>query len=209
MPAIETYRKRAKRLVRRHEERDYSVGEMVRKLERYDSLTDVQILDMPMPLTLAQEVIAVDAGYPGWEELRVAAATDPRVPAAPGRPTLTDVVPILFVRDVAAAAAWWDRLGFATDFLHGKPPFFGAVSRDGVRIHLRLVARPNFADLAEREKSLVLVMIEVTDVKGLFDELSGREVEIPQRLVRQTWGGLDFQVRDPDGNTISFVEYEA
>jgi hypothetical protein len=32
-------------------------------------------------------------------------------------------------------------------------------------------------------------------------------VNFPQRLVRQAWGGLDFHVRDPDGNVIDFVQY--
>ncbi len=111
------------------------------------------------------------------------------------------------MRDVPAAADWYGRLGFKTEFLHGKPPFYGAVSRDGVDLHLRLVGRPNFAALAAREESLILASIEVTDVKALFDEVSGRGVEIAQRLVRHPWGGLDFHVRDPDGNTISFVQF--
>ena len=29
-----------------------------------------------------------------------------------------------------------------------------------------------------------------------------------QRLVRQAWGGLDFHVRDLDGNVVSFVQYK-
>jgi hypothetical protein len=33
-----------------------------------------------------------------------------------------------------------------------------------------------------------------------------RRVDFAQRLVRQAWGGLDFHVRDPDGNVISFVQ---
>ena len=37
----------------------------------------------------------------------------------------------------------------------------------------------------------------------------GRGVEFAQRLVLQAWGGLDFQIRDPGGNRISFVEYRA
>ncbi len=32
-------------------------------------------------------------------------------------------------------------------------------------------------------------------------------MDVAQRLVRQAWGGLDFHVRDPDGNVISFVQY--
>jgi hypothetical protein len=33
------------------------------------------------------------------------------------------------------------------------------------------------------------------------------EGEFAQRLVRQAWGGIDFHVRDVDGNVISFVQY--
>jgi hypothetical protein len=101
----------------------------------------------------------------------------------------------------------YGQLGFATDFLHGKPPFYGSVSRDHVCLHLRLVAHPNFDELAHREPSLILASIEVDDVKAMFDEINGAAVEIVRRLVRQAWGGLDFHVRDPDGNRISCVQY--
>jgi uncharacterized glyoxalase superfamily protein PhnB len=121
---------------------------------------------------------------------------------------LAPAVPIFFVRDVAAAAAFYERmLGFRIDFLHGNPPFYGSVSRDRARLHLRFVDRPNFAELAAREGSLVLATIEVADVKALFQEFEARGVELPQRLVRHPWGGLDFHVRDPDGNVFSFVQY--
>jgi Glyoxalase/Bleomycin resistance protein/Dioxygenase superfamily len=60
---------------------------------------------------------------------------------------------------------------------------------------------------AAREVSLILATIEVTDVKALLEEIQGRDVEIAPRLSRQPWGGLDFQTRDPDGNTISSVQY--
>jgi uncharacterized glyoxalase superfamily protein PhnB len=119
-------------------------------------------------------------------------------------------VPIFFVRDVAAAAAFYqEKLGFQVDFLYGNPPFYGAVSRDGARLHLRFVDRPNFAELAAREESLILATIEVADVKAIFAEFEARGVDFPQRLVRQFWGGLDFHVRDPDGNVFSFVQFGA
>ena len=31
--------------------------------------------------------------------------------------------------------------------------------------------------------------------------------EFAQTLTKQAWGGTDLQVRDPDGNVISFVTY--
>ncbi|MFZ5669941.1 MAG: VOC family protein [Pseudomonadota bacterium] len=122
--------------------------------------------------------------------------------------SLLRATPILFVRDVAASAAFYERaLGFGVDFLYGEPPFYGSVSRDEARLHLRFVSRPNFAELAAREESLILATLETTDVAGLFAEIAGRDAEIVQPLVAQPWGGADFQVRDPDGNTISFVQF--
>ena len=124
------------------------------------------------------------------------------------RPSCINAVPILFVRDVSVSAAWYEeRLGFATEFLYGSPPFYGAVGRDGVHIHLRHVDQPNFAELAAREPSLILATIEVSDVTSLFGEIEDRGAELAQRLIHQQWGGIDFQVRDPDGNAISFVEF--
>ncbi len=209
MPSIETYRKQAKLLVRWHRERNYSIGEKVRLLERYRHLTDVEVLEMAMPLTLAQEIVAVEAGFKHWAALKARTGDVKQASRVDTRePTLLGAVPILFVRDVAAAAAFYEvKLGFRIDFLHGKPPFYGSVSRDRSCLHLRFVHQTNFAELATREGSLILATIEVANVKALFQEYEGRSVDFAQRLVRQAWGGLDFHVRDPDGNVISFVQY--
>jgi catechol 2,3-dioxygenase-like lactoylglutathione lyase family enzyme len=123
-------------------------------------------------------------------------------------PVLKSITPILFVRDVPASAAFFrEKLGFETDFLHGTPPFYGSVSRDGACLHLRCVDEPNFAELAAREISLILATIEVSDVHELFAEFEARGAEFAQVPTRQTWGGTDFHVRDPDGNVISFVAF--
>jgi catechol 2,3-dioxygenase-like lactoylglutathione lyase family enzyme len=209
MPKIESYQKQAKLLVRWHRERNYSVGEKVRLLPRFRSIKDSEALAMPMPLMLAQEIVAVEAGFADWAALRGAMDGIPQAQADTALPPrFRNVTPILFVRDVRRAAAFYaDKLGFDTDFLHGHPPFYGAVSRDGVCLHLRFVHQTNFEELAAREDGLILATIEVTDVKALFAEYDARDVDFAQRLVRQAWGGLDFHVRDPDGNRISFVEY--
>ena len=209
MPSLETYRKQAKLLVRWHRERNYSMGEKLRLLERYRHLTDVEVLEMAMPLTLAQEIVAVEAGFRDWAALK--AGIGDRAQPSPVEitgPALVDAVPILFVRDVQAAAAFYEgKLAFHIDFLHGEPPFYGSVSRDRARLHLRFVHQTNFAELAAREDSLILAAIQVANVKALFQEYEARNVDFAQRLVRQAWGGLDFHVRDPDGNVISFVQY--
>jgi catechol 2,3-dioxygenase-like lactoylglutathione lyase family enzyme len=210
MPTLETYRKQAKLLLRWHRDGDYSIGGRVRGLERFRALTDREVLALKFTLTLAQEIVAVEAGHRSWAELKTAAAGAPKTRrASPGPPTLRDVIPILLVRDVPASAAFFkDKLGFEIDFLHGSPPFYGAVSRDDVCLHLRFVHRPFFAQAAAKEKSLIAASIEVSNVQALFEEFKARGVEFAQRLKKQAWGGTDFHVRDPDGNAISFVTYD-
>ena len=209
MPTVETYRKQAKLLCRWHRERNYSVGEKVRRLERFRALTDMEALDMPMPLMLAQEIVAVEAGFRDWATLKQHADPAGRnASSAAARPRLSAAIPILFVRNVADAARFYqDLVGFDIDFLHGNPPFYGSVFRDDACLHLRLVGAPNFAELARHEPSLILATIEVSDVKAMFTELSGRGVPIAQKLTTHPWGGTDFHVRDPDGNVISFVQF--
>jgi uncharacterized glyoxalase superfamily protein PhnB len=77
------------------------------------------------------------------------------------------------------------------------------VSRGTACLHLRCVSEPNFASLAAREVGLILATIEVSDVRGLFEELRDRGAEFAQEPTSQPWGGTDFHVHDPDGNMIS------
>ena len=124
-------------------------------------------------------------------------------------PAFKPAIPILFVRDVTASAAFFrDKLGFEIDFLYGTPPFYGSVSRGAACLHLRFVHHPNFAELAGREVSLILATIEVSDLHSLFEEFRKRDVAFAQTPTKQVWGGMDFHVRDVDGNVISFVTYE-
>jgi uncharacterized glyoxalase superfamily protein PhnB len=211
MPVLDTYRKQAKLLVRWHREGDYSIGGRVRQLERYRSLTDRDALALKFTLALAQEIVAVEAGHGSWAELKASAAGARKSPRSPlGPPLLKKVIPVLFVRDVNASAGFYQRkLGFTVDFLHGAPPFYGGLSRDGVHLHLRLVRRLFFSEAAAEEKSLILASVQVANVQSLFEEFQARGVKFPQKLRKQAWGGTDFQVRDPDGNVISFVAYDA
>ena len=209
MPTLETYRKQAKLLQRWHSEGDYSIGGRVRNLPRYCAFTDRQVLDLKFTLALAQEIVAVEAGHASWAELKAATAgTAKRHRPSPGAPVVKSVIPILLVRNVTVAANFFEqKLGFVIDFLHGLPPFYGSVSRNGVSIHLRFVRQPCFAQLAMKEKSLLCASFEVANVQGLFEEFKSRDVEFPQTLTKQAWGGTDFHVRDPDGNIISFVTF--
>jgi uncharacterized glyoxalase superfamily protein PhnB len=209
MPTIETYLKEVSLLLRWHRGGDHSIGERLRRLERYRSLTDREALALDFTLDLAREIVAVEAGYPDWaalEAVTVGAAVPPPPPLGP--PQLNSVVPILLVRDVAVCAGYFrDKLGFEIDFLHGVPPFYGAVSRDGVCLHLRFVGEPCFAEAARHEESLICASFEVTNVRALFHEFKTRGANFAQTLTPQAWGGTDFHIRDPDGNVVSFVAF--
>ncbi|MBK4215619.1 VOC family protein [Paracoccus caeni] len=209
MPTIQTHQKRAKLLCRWHRDGNTSIGEKVRLLPRFRDLTDQEILNAPLTLMQAQEIVAIEAGFRNWADLK--AHADP-VPANPqdtdATAHLSPAIPILFVSDVPRAAQYYsDALGFEIDFLYGEPAYYGSVSRDSACLHLRFVGQPNFAELAARELSLIVATIEVSDVKAIFQDLTERGAEIAQKLTIQPWAGTDFHVRDPDGNVISFVEF--
>lgn len=122
--------------------------------------------------------------------------------------TVTGLVPILLVSDVPRCAAFFtDKLGFTTGFLHGEPVVYGAVSRDGVVIHMRHVDDPPFAAAAAKEEQLICASFSVTDVKALYEEFAARGVQFAHPLTTQLWGGTEFHVADPDGNVVSFVTY--
>jgi catechol 2,3-dioxygenase-like lactoylglutathione lyase family enzyme len=208
MSTLESFRKQARQLVRWHREGNYSVGGRIRMLPRYRNLTDVAALALRFPLAEAQEIIAIENGYENWAALK--AAMESGSPAAsPAQashsPVLTSAIPMLFVSNVRASADFFrDKLGFDIDFLHGNPPFYGSVSRDGARLHLRFVHEPAFvAGIVEKEQ-LLAAFINVEDVKNLFAEYLAAGVEMHSRLRKEPWGGHGFTICDPDGNRIYF-----
>ncbi|RZU10965.1 putative glyoxalase superfamily protein PhnB [Kribbella rubisoli] len=207
MPTLETYKKQAKQLLRWHRDGNYSVGGRIRQLPRYRDVTDPESLALEFKLADAQEIIALEAGYDSWAALKAAVEdASPRSPEVPKPVLLGAARPVLFVRDVQAAAEFYrDRLGFGVDFLHGHPPFYGSVSRDDATLHLRFVHEPVFAADTALEEGLIMAFIEARNVKELYAEYLAAGVELAQKLTKQAWGGTDFIVRDPDGNTVAFV----
>jgi catechol 2,3-dioxygenase-like lactoylglutathione lyase family enzyme len=207
MPKLETYKKQAKLLVRWHRDGNFSIGGRIRQLARYSELSDREALALKFPLTEAQEIIALEAGYASWAELK--ASTEAAPPTSQPKTQHTAVAsakPVLYVADVDASAEFYrDRLGFQIDFVHGDPPFYGSVSREGATLHLKLVDEPVFAAGAAEREGLIMAFIEAPNVRELYTEYQAANAEIVQKLTKQPWGGTDFIVRDPDGNAIAFV----
>ena len=209
MSALESYKKQAKLLLRWHRDGNRSVGGRIRQLQRYRTLTDVEALSLKFPLAEAQEIVAKEAGHDSWTDLKTAlsdAGHAPKQRKTVSAPGLTRAVPVLYVADVAASAAFFrDKLGFTVDFLHGHPAFYGSVSRDGACLHLKFVHEGVFADGAREREGLIMAFVGVDNVKGLYAEYQTAGVRFSQPLTKEAWGGTDFCVVDPDGNVIAFV----
>jgi catechol 2,3-dioxygenase-like lactoylglutathione lyase family enzyme len=207
MSHLEIYKKQAKQLVRWHREGNHSIGGRIRRLARYQTLTDRQALALVFPLREAQEIIALEAGYASWAALKVAVAKEP-TPARrmTATPRLTRAVPVICVSNVEASAEFFrNTLGFSVDFLHGEPPFYGSVSREGACVHLKFVHEPVLTVGEQDRDGFMTAFIEVENVKGLYAEYVTAGAIFDQKLEKQAWGGRDFIVRDPDGNGICFV----
>jgi catechol 2,3-dioxygenase-like lactoylglutathione lyase family enzyme len=209
MVSFDNLKKQAKLLVRWHRAGNYSVGGRIRILPRYRNLTDVEALALRFPLSEAQEIIALEAGYANWAALKAGLSTVPKQDKAVGRPSPVHkgAFPVLFVANVQTSAAFFrDSLGFAIDFLHGSPPFYGSVSRGAARLHLRFVHEPVFAPgVREREDSLLSAFVGVDNVKDLFAEYKAAGVGFAQPLRKEPWGASAFIVLAPDGNWICFA----
>ena len=208
MPKLESFKKQAKLLVRWHREGNFSVGGRIQQLARYRELSDREALALRFPLSEAQEIIALEAGCASWAELKASTEAAPPAEERPNTPDLAIVSakPVLYVADVDASARFYrDRLGFRIDFVHGDPPFYGSVSREGTTLHLKAVDEPVFVPGAAQREGLIMAFIDAPNVRELYAEYLAADAEIAQKLTKQAWGGTDFIVRDPDGNAIAFV----
>ena len=208
MSRLEIYKKQAKQLVRWHREGNHSIGGRIRGLARYETLTDREALALAFPLREAQEIIAVEAGHASWAALKAAVASEPTsARRVSSTPRLTRALPVIFVANVQASAEFFrDTLGFSIDFLHGEPPFYGSVSRDGACLHLKFVHEPVFAVGTQDRDGLIVAFIAVENVKALYESYMAAGVTFEQKLKKHAWGGHDFIVRDLDGNGLCFAE---
>lgn len=205
---LDNLRKQAKLLVRWHRDGNYSIGGRIRNLPRYRNLTDVEALALKFPLREAQEIIALEAGYSSWAELKTALATAAPKEAKPksSAPKVKGAKPVINVTNVPASAAFFrDQLGFTIDFLHGHPPFYGSVSRGGACLHLRFVHEPVFKDKIREQEQLLSAFLDVDNIKSLFAEFKAAGVTFAQTLKKEPWGASAFIVLDPDGNRICFA----
>jgi catechol 2,3-dioxygenase-like lactoylglutathione lyase family enzyme len=211
MSNLENLKKQAKQYLRWHRERYYPVAAEIRAaLPRFRQLSDAQILEGSFRLADAQELVARQRGFAGWQALKSGAdaMTDAPRQATP-RPILNSVEAQLYVANLQSSCDFYvNKLGFAVEFLYGDPPFYGQVARDHARLNLRLVCEPVFVgDVREREHllSASITVASADEVRQLFLSYQAAEVRFSQTLKKEPWGARTFVVVDPDGNLILFA----
>ncbi|HEY1730118.1 MAG TPA: VOC family protein [Terriglobales bacterium] len=211
MPNLENLKKQAKQYLRWHRERYYPVAAEIRAgLPRFRPLSDAQILEANFKLADAQELVARQRGFDGWQALKSGAdaMTDETRQTTP-RPILNTIEAQLFVANIQRSCDFYtNKLGFAVEFIYGDPPFYGQVRRDHARLNLRLVCEAVFVEgIREREHllSASITVASADEVKQLFLSYQAAGVAFFQTLKKEPWGARAFIVVDPDGNLILFA----
>jgi catechol 2,3-dioxygenase-like lactoylglutathione lyase family enzyme len=211
MPNIENLKKQAKQYLRWHRERYYPVAAQIRSaLPRFRDMGDVEILRSSFKLVDAQELVARQEGFDGWQALLSGADAMSSTPKqSPSRPTLASIEAQLFVTNIQQSCDFYtEKLGFIVEFVYGEPPFYGQVRRDHARLNLRLVCEPVFAgDIRKREGllSASITVATASEIKQLFLDYQTVGVPFHQALKKEPWGARVFTVSDPDENLILFA----
>jgi catechol 2,3-dioxygenase-like lactoylglutathione lyase family enzyme len=226
MPNLENLKKQAKQYLRWHRERYYPVAPQIRDaLPRFSHLNDEQILKANFKLADAQELVARQMGFEGWQALKSGANAMADGPAEKtprpilnspslnspslNSPILNSIEAQLFVANVESSCDFYtNKLGFAVKFIYGDPLYYGQVVRDSARLNLRLVCEPVFAGNVRECEHLLSATITVAtgkEIKQLFLSYQAAGVRFHQTLKKEPWGARAFVVMDPDGNLILFA----
>ena len=126
-PNLENLKKQAKQYLRWHRERYYPVAAKIRAaLPRFRHLSDAQVLDASFKLADAQELVAREMGFEGWQALKSGAnamikraipdgAISQKAGQAKPRPVLNSIEAQLFVADIKASCDFYaNMLGFTS-----------------------------------------------------------------------------------------------
>jgi catechol 2,3-dioxygenase-like lactoylglutathione lyase family enzyme len=100
-------------------------------------------------------------------------------------------------------AFYTTRLGFAIDFRYED--FYAGIRKDGFTIHLKTGA-PNTQEQENKRANEDLdIVFWVDGINELYEEMSGKPVEITQAL-REMPYGKEFYIADPDWHIIAFLK---
>ena len=113
-------------------------------------------------------------------------------------------IPVVHITSSAVAEEFYcRRLGFSRRFAYridevNADPCYIGLTRDNASLHLSSFSGDGISG--------GVVYLVVDDVDGLYEELRERNVNIELKPTDQSWGNREMYVKDPDGNSIRFVE---
>jgi catechol 2,3-dioxygenase-like lactoylglutathione lyase family enzyme len=141
--------------------------------------------------------------------VRLAAGVSRRASPHPvARPAIVGVAHIgLKTDDLAAARNFYGHmLGFQEPFTVDKPTGGLMLTYFKVNDHQYIEVFPELKN--PNEDRLSHIAFETSDAKQLRDYLGSRGINVPQGDLRPGLdGNVSFEVEDPDGHTVEFVQY--
>jgi catechol 2,3-dioxygenase-like lactoylglutathione lyase family enzyme len=136
----------------------------------------------------------------------IAANLAMRLPSGPAaRPPIVRVANIsLRISNLSRAQRFYgDGLGFDVAFT--------TPSTDGNRTSYFKVNDHQYVELTPglqgQQDRLIHIGLETTDVRGLRSYLAAQGVSVPEKVRQLPDGSLGFEVTDPDGHRIQFIQY--
>lgn len=115
--------------------------------------------------------------------------------------------PMLAVIDLPRAVRFYvEKLGFNCNAMHGNPPVWAEVERDGTAIMLNAPPADSIRrDVPLTSKNYQIFYIDVQNVATLREEFVSKGVEAGDMRVA-IYGMKEFEVRDPEGYWLWFGE---
>lgn len=125
---------------------------------------------------------------------------------APKRPRITGVAHIaLFVHDIEKSRQYYhDLLGYEEPFLLNKED--GTLSLTFIKINDRQYIEL-FPEVTPGSDRLNHISVETDDIEGMRVYLASKGVKVPDKVNTARIKNKSFNVKDPDGHTVEFVEY--
>ncbi len=126
--------------------------------------------------------------------------------AQPKRPRITGVAHIaIFTSDIAKARDFYGALlGYQEPFLLNNAG--GNLDLTFVKINERQYIEI-FPEKEAGSDRLNHISVETDDAEGMRAYLASRGVAVPPKVNKARIGNLAFNVKDPDGHTVEFVQY--
>ena len=127
---------------------------------------------------------------------------------APTRPPITGVASFAVnVADMAAARNFYSGvLGLDEAFTIRNPTGGSDLTTFKINERQYVYVAPDLKDPGASR--LLFVGFETTDAKGLRTYLASKGVEVPAAVTPDAEGNLSLFVKDPEGNSVQFIQYQ-